>query len=80
MLAPITHVLPYTLIRRERVLHTSGKILVREGQTVSATDVIAELNQYPEHLLLDVARGLGMSADSADKQQLIPAGLERFSS
>ncbi|MEW5872397.1 MAG: hypothetical protein AB1894_24245 [Chloroflexota bacterium] len=67
MLAPVTHILPLTTIRRERALPVSGKVLVRKGQKVGATDTIAEAQLYPEHLLLDIGRGLGMSSQRADR-------------
>lgn len=67
MLAPITHILPITTIRRERLLPIGGKVLVRAGQKVNPTDIVAEVNLYPEHQLLDIARGLGVSADQADQ-------------
>ena len=74
MLAPITHILPITGIRRERVLRVSGKVLVRKGQKVSATDIIAEASLTPEHLLIDIARGLGVPASQADKYIKCVAG------
>jgi hypothetical protein len=67
MLASITHILPLTTIRRERVLPIPGKIVVRKGQKVSASDSVAEANLAPEHLLLDLARGLGLPAEEADE-------------
>lgn len=74
MLAPITHVLPVTTIRRRRILPVPGKVTVRAGQKVSATDTIAEANLYPDYILLDVARGLGMSSDRADQLIQIQTG------
>ena len=44
-----------------------GRLLVRKGQDVRSTDVIAEANLAPEHLLLVVARGLGLPANQADE-------------
>ena len=67
MLAPDTCILPMTVIRRRRVMPFPGKILVRAGQKVGAKDTIAESNLDPEYLLLDVARGLGMRPDSAER-------------
>ena len=67
MLASITHILPLTTIRRERVLPVPGKIVVRKGQKVSASDPVAEANLTPEHLLLDLSRGLGLRAEEADE-------------
>ncbi len=74
--APVTHVLPLTTIRRKRVLPVFGQVLVRQGQKVIATDVIAEANLKPEHILLDVARGLGVSAEQA--HQLIERQVGEF--
>ncbi len=67
MFAPVTHFLPLTKIRRERVLPVPGKVLVHSGQRVSATDIIAEAHLTQKHLLLDVSGMLGISADQADK-------------
>lgn len=60
MLASVVHVLPLAKIRRERRLPVPGKVAVRNGQQVGATDVIAETQVAPQHLLLDIARGLGV--------------------
>jgi hypothetical protein len=67
MLAPVTHLLPLANIRRERLLPVNGRVIVRAGQKVNATDVIAEARLATEHLVLEVARGLGLPADKADK-------------
>lgn len=67
MLAPITHVLPLTTIVRERVLPVAGKVNAHVNQRVNPTDVIAEATFAREHVLLDVARTLGISPVAADK-------------
>jgi len=67
MLSRVTHILPLTYIRREKVLPVNGRVIVRAGQKVLATDVIADTKLYPEHLMLDISRGLGLPAEKADK-------------
>ncbi len=67
MLAPVTHISPLATIRRERLLVAPGKVVVRKGQKVNATDVIAEANLNPAPMLLDIARGLGVSIEKADE-------------
>lgn len=67
MFAPVKHILPMTMIRRERVLPAAGKVLVRAGQKVGTSDVVAETKLHPEYVLLDIARSFRMSADKADK-------------
>jgi len=76
MLASVTHILPLTSIRRERLLPVSGKVFVRKGQKVNATDVIAEAEINPEHVLLDVGRGLGLSMEQADRYLQCKVGME----
>jgi len=67
MLAPVTHILPLTLIRRTRLLPTPGRVLVNAGQKVAATDVIADARMNTQHMVLDIGRGLGMPADQVDQ-------------
>jgi hypothetical protein len=76
MLSPITHFLPITTIRRERLLPVQGRVLVRKGQKVSASDVVAEARLAPEHIVLDIARGLGLSTKKADAVLQFQAGDE----
>jgi hypothetical protein len=49
------------------LLPSAGRVLVRKGQVVNAVDVIATANLDPRHILLDVARGLGLPASKADE-------------
>jgi hypothetical protein len=74
MLSPVTHILPITNIRRTRLLPVAGKVVVRKGQKVNPQDVVAEANLAPEHILLEVARGLGLPTHKADAQIHCKAG------
>lgn len=74
MLAPVLHILPMTRIRRHRLLPVTGRVLVRKSQKVSPLDVIGEANQSPQHVLLDIARGLGIGVGEAGQHMQRAAG------
>lgn len=61
--AHIRHIIPLTTIARDRVLPKAGRVIVRKGQKVSASDVVAESIVAPAHLLMNIARGLGVPAN-----------------
>jgi hypothetical protein len=63
----ITHILPIATIRRERFLPVPGRVVVRRGQHVNPSDVVAEAVTEPEHILMDIGRGLGLPAQEADR-------------
>lgn len=66
MQAPITHFRPAVEIQRERIMPAGGRIVARRGQQVNPIDVVAEYVLRPEHMLLDIGRGLGLSPKDAD--------------
>jgi len=74
MLAPVLHVLPLTSIVRERVLPVAGKVNVNTNQKVSPTDVVAEASYAREHVLIDVARTLGVTSKAADEMLRVKEG------
>lgn len=74
--ALVTHILPLTTIRRERLLPIPGRVVARRGQQVNPSDAVAEADLAPEHLLLDVARGLGLPVAKADQHIKCQAGEE----
>ena len=74
MLAPVTHFVPLTLVRRERTLPHPGKVLARTGQKVSALDVLAETNINPEYQWLDIAHMLGISPAKTERYMQCQAG------
>jgi len=60
MLTSVTHILPLAQIRRQRFLPVAGTVLVRAGQEVKADEVIARADINPEHISLNLERGLGV--------------------
>lgn len=74
MVSSVTHFLPSANINRERVLPIPGRVLVRRGQKVDTNDIVAEAKLNPKHLILDVAKGLGLSEDQADAHIKFKAG------
>lgn len=71
MLAPVTHILPLTNIRRARTLPVPGQILVRVGQKVSASDVVAQAQVPSGHVVLDIRRGLGIAQVSLAERAIV---------
>ncbi|MEN8172423.1 MAG: hypothetical protein ABFS03_06030 [Chloroflexota bacterium] len=67
MSIPTVEISSLTKISRRRELPIPGKVLVRQGLDVEAHTVIAEAVLEPEHILIDVARGLNISVQQADK-------------
>jgi hypothetical protein len=65
--APVHHVIGLTSIVRQRVLPISGTVNVRLQQKVSPVDVVAETRWAREHIMLDVARILGVSSNTVDR-------------
>ena len=71
MLAPVTHILPLTNIRRTRVLSAPGKVLVRAGQKVNASDVVAMTHIPAGHTVMDIRRGLGVKKISEAERCIV---------
>ncbi len=64
-LPPVSHVLPLTIVRRDRTLPIAGTVTARLNERVQAVDVIAEAETAPRHVYLDLARGLGVPPKEA---------------
>jgi len=58
MLAPLTHILPLTSLTRARTASGYVRVLVKAGQKVKATDVIAEMPADRRHVIIDVWQAL----------------------
>lgn len=66
-LAAVHHILPLTTIVRERRLPVKGTVRARLDQRVSPGDIVADATWSREHIFIDVARTLGLSAAAADR-------------
>lgn len=71
MLAPVTHILPLTSIRRLRSLPAAGRVLVRAGQKVNASDVVAQATIPSGHTVMDIRRGLGIPQVAAAERCIV---------
>jgi hypothetical protein len=77
MLAPVTHILPLTNIRRARVLPAAGRVLVHVDQKVNAVDAIAEMPMAYRHTLVDIWRALGLApGEHAERTLRVKIGMK----
>jgi hypothetical protein len=68
MLSLVTQIQPMVKIRRNRCLPVSGTVLVRVGQKVTPSEILAESLLPTRHVLINVFHSLGLkSADEAEK-------------
>lgn len=64
------------LVRRERRLPVPGEVLVKAGQRVEPTDIIAQSTIASEPVRVDIAAGLEMSPAAAARRLLASSGAE----
>jgi hypothetical protein len=70
MITPVTHLLPLTHVRRDRMLPVKGHVLVGSGAHVNANDVVAEAYQPGQHIILDIRRMLNIRRIEDAHQQI----------
>jgi hypothetical protein len=73
-LAAVHHVVALATIVRERRLPVKGTVRVRLGQRVSPGDIVADASWSRDHVFLDVARTLGVTAAAAERLIRFKAG------
>lgn len=71
-----TQVTPLTTVRRERVLPAPGEVLVRAGEQVEPTQVVARANLPSDFRILPVARLLGVPASQIRRYVRVNLGDE----
>lgn len=71
-----TQATPLTNVRRERVLPVPGEVLVRVGERVEPTQVVARANLPGDFRILPVARLLGVPASQAKRYLRVNLGDE----
>jgi hypothetical protein len=73
------HVIEDIVLRRERVLPITGRILVRVGQRVNPDDQVAEAQLEPEFIQINVIRGLGLLTSELEQYLQVEAGSRVYS-
>jgi biotin carboxyl carrier protein len=66
MLAPVFYILPLGTVTRTRTLPHTGRVLVRVGQKVSPSDIIAETSFSRKHVIIDLAEQLQVASAKLD--------------
>lgn len=74
MRASSIHILPFGTITRTRLLPFAGRVLVRVGQKVSPSDVIAETSISRKHVIVDLAEQLQLPAAKLEAHLKVKRG------
>lgn len=64
------------LVRRERRLPVPGEVLVRAGQRVEPSDVLAQTTLASEPVVIDIAADLGIAPSAVAKRLLVSVGAQ----
>jgi hypothetical protein len=78
VLAPVRCIASGVTIRRRRNLPVPGKILVRIGQRIQATEVVATTQISPGFVWIDLARGLGIKPARVNRYLQVQEGEQIF--
>jgi hypothetical protein len=71
---PETRVMPLTLIRRERLLPTPGKVLVSMQERLQATQIVAQADVTGEVRIVNIARALRVPTAKAFRYLKVKEG------
>lgn len=63
MIVEVVHTTSFLEIKRVRRLLYPGQVLVKEGMDLNPTDIIAEAQVPAQVVMLDIAKGLGLSPE-----------------
>lgn len=78
VLAPVRCIASGVTIRRRRNLPVPGKLLVRMGQRIQATEAVATTHLFPGFVWIDLARGLGIKPGRVDQYIQVQEGEQIF--
>ena len=71
-----TQITPLTMVRRERMLPVPGDVLVRIGDRVEPTQVVARANLPGDFRIVPVARPLGVPTSQVERHMRVSLGDE----
>ncbi len=71
---PVVRVMPLATIKQPRMLPVPGRVVVNQGQAVSATATVAEAHLEPHYRLVNVAQALKVPRARADEYITCRAG------
>ncbi len=71
---PVVRVMPLATIKQQRMLPVPGRVVVNQGQAVSATATVAEAHLAPRYRLVNIAQALKVPRARADEYITCRAG------
>ncbi len=71
---PVVRVMPLATIKQPRMLPVPGRVVVNQGQAVSATATVAEAHLEPHYRVVNIAQALKVPRSRADEYITCRAG------